>query len=168
MRPDGTPAGWRAQRGWRTRRPNTLTSGFASHGKDVKIPRVRFDDLGRSHATRLLKEGVAPKGARERLGQATIAVTLDRYSHVMPGAREDVAARVDRALKSALGRRAKHETLTSCDQLVSICWLSDSLVLKHPTNSTAEGCRSGRTGRSRKPLCALRTVGSNPTPSATT
>ena len=29
-----------------------------------------------------------------------------------------------------------------------------------------EGCRSGRTGRSRKPLYALRTVGSNPTPSA--
>ena len=30
----------------------------------------------------------------------------------------------------------------------------------------AERCRSGRTGRSRKPLCALRTVGSNPTLSA--
>src|SRR3972149_1488005 len=30
-----------------------------------------------------------------------------------------------------------------------------------------EGCRSGLSGRSRKPLCALwRTVGSNPTPSA--
>lgn len=58
----------------------------------------------------MLKEGVDPKLARERLGQATIAVTLDRYSHVMPGMREDVVARVDRALKSALGRRAKHET----------------------------------------------------------
>ena len=95
---------------WRTRRPNTLTSGFASHGMDMKIPRVRFDDRGRSHATRLLKEGVDPKGARERLEHATIAVTLDLCSHVMPGMREDVAARVDRALKSGLGRRAKHET----------------------------------------------------------
>ena len=33
--------------------------------------------------------------------------------------------------------------------------------------AAAERCRSGRTGRSRKPLCALRTVGSNPTLSAT-
>ena len=32
--------------------------------------------------------------------------------------------------------------------------------------TVAERCRSGRTGRSRKPLCALRTVGSNPTLSA--
>ena len=31
----------------------------------------------------------------------------------------------------------------------------------------AEGCRSGRTGRSRKPLYLMGTVGSNPTPSAT-
>ena len=34
--------------------------------------------------------------------------------------------------------------------------------------AVAERCRSGRTGRSRKPLCALRTVGSNPTLSANT
>ena len=90
--------------------PNTLTSGVASHGEDMKIPRVRSDDLGHSHATQLLKEGVDPKGARERLGHATIALTLDLSSHVMPGMREAVAARVDRALKFALGRRAKHET----------------------------------------------------------
>ena len=90
--------------------PNTLTSGFASHVKDTKIPRVRSDDLRHTHATQLLKEGVHPKIAQERLGHATIAVTLDLYSHVMPGMQEDAAARVDRALKSALGRRAKHET----------------------------------------------------------
>ena len=34
--------------------------------------------------------------------------------------------------------------------------------------SSPEGCESGRIGRSRKPLCVLRTVGSNPTPSAKT
>ena len=37
-----------------------------------------------------------------------------------------------------------------------------------PRRSSPEGCRSGRTGRSRKPLWPARvTVGSNPTPSAT-
>jgi hypothetical protein len=37
-----------------------------------------------------------------------------------------------------------------------------SSQLRSPT----EGCESGRIGRSRKPLWALPTVGSNPTPSA--
>ena len=32
--------------------------------------------------------------------------------------------------------------------------------------SRSEGCESGRIGRSRKPLCLMGTVGSNPTPSA--
>ena len=45
-----------------------------------------------------------------RLRHATIAVTLDLYSHVMPGMQEDAAARVDKSLRTALGRRAKHET----------------------------------------------------------
>jgi integrase len=85
--------------------PNTLTSGFTSHVRNMSIPRVRFHDLRHTHATQLLKEGVHPKVAQERLGHATIAVTLDLYSHVMPGMQEDAAARVDRALKSALGRR---------------------------------------------------------------
>jgi integrase len=86
--------------------PNTLTSGFASLVRRTDIPRVRFHDLRHTHATQLLKEGVHPKVAQERLGHATIAVTLDLYSHVMPGMQEDAAMRVDRALKSALGRRA--------------------------------------------------------------
>ncbi len=90
--------------------PNTLTSGFASRVRDMDIPRVRFHDLRHTHATQLLKEGVHPKVAQERLGHATIAVTLDLYSHVMPGMQEDAAARVDRALKTALGKRVEHDT----------------------------------------------------------
>ena len=39
---------------------------------------------------------------------------------------------------------------------------------RRQARAAAERCRSGRTGRSRKPLCALRTVGSNPTLSAKT
>ena len=89
--------------------PNTLTSGFASRVRNMNIPRVRFHDLRHTHATQLLKEGVHPKIAQERLGHATIAVTLDLYSHVMPGMQKDAAARVDRSLRSALGRLAKHD-----------------------------------------------------------
>ena len=45
--------------------------------------------------------------AHERLGHATIAVTLDLYSDVMPGMQEDAAMKVDRALRTALGKRAE-------------------------------------------------------------
>jgi integrase len=87
--------------------PNTLTSGFASFVTKMDIPKVRFHDLRHTHATQLLKEGVHPKVAQERLGHATIAVTLDLYSHVMPGMQEDAALRVDTALRAALGKRDK-------------------------------------------------------------
>lgn len=89
--------------------PNTLTSGFASLVKTLDIPRVRFHDLRHTHATHLLKEGVHPKVAQERLGHATIAVTLDLYSHVMPGMQENAALKVDTALRAALGKRDKAE-----------------------------------------------------------
>ena len=87
--------------------PNTLTSGFASFIENADLPRIRFHDLRHTHATHLLKAGVHPKVAQERLGHATIAVTLDLYSHVMPGMQEDAAMKVDRALRTALGKLAE-------------------------------------------------------------
>ncbi len=92
--PDGTPIN-----------PNTLTSGFASLVGRTDIPRVTFHGLRHTHATQLFQAGVHPKVAQERLGHSTIAVTLDLYSHVMPGMQEDAALRVDSALRTALGKR---------------------------------------------------------------
>ena len=66
---------------------------------------MRFHDLRHSHATHLLASGVHPKIAQERLGHATVAVTLDLYSHVLPGMQEEAAARVDDALREALQKR---------------------------------------------------------------
>ncbi len=85
--------------------PNTLTSGFASLVRRTDIPRVTFHGLRHTHATQLFQAGVHPKVAQERLGHSTIAVTLDLYSHVMPGMQEDAALRVDSALRTALGKR---------------------------------------------------------------
>jgi integrase len=44
----------------------------------------------------MLKQGVHPKIVQERLGHATIAVTLDMYSHVAPGLQEAAAASFDK------------------------------------------------------------------------
>lgn len=58
--------------------------------------------LGHTHSTRLLKAGVHPKVVSERLGYASIGITLDTYSHVMPGIQEEAAEKIDAGLRKAL------------------------------------------------------------------
>ncbi len=49
------------------------------------LPRIRFHDLRHTCATLLLARNVHPKYVQELLGHATVAITLDTYSHVIPG-----------------------------------------------------------------------------------
>jgi integrase len=63
---------------------------------------IRFHDLRHTHATQLLKVGVHPKVVSERLGHASISITLDTYSHVMPGMQEEAAEKIDAGLRAAL------------------------------------------------------------------
>ena len=66
--------------------------------KKARLPRVRFHDLRHTCATLLLAKGTHPKFVQELLGHATIAITLDTYSHVMPGMGDQTA----RAMQDAL------------------------------------------------------------------
>jgi integrase len=68
---------------------------------------VRLHDLRHSHATHLLASGIHPKVAQERLGHASVAITLDLYSHVLPGMQAEAADRVDLAVREAINRRLK-------------------------------------------------------------
>ncbi len=43
----------------------------------------------------MLKQGIHPKVVQERLGHASIQMTLDTYSHVAPGLQEAAAKRFD-------------------------------------------------------------------------
>jgi len=63
---------------------------------------IRFHDLRHTHATQLLKVGVHPEVVSERLGHASIGITLDTYSHVMPGMQEDAAEKIDAGLRASL------------------------------------------------------------------
>jgi hypothetical protein len=46
--------------------------------------------------------GVHPKVASERLSHSRVGITLDLYSHVIPGMQEDAAADLDRAFKATI------------------------------------------------------------------
>jgi integrase len=61
---------------------------------ELDLPRVTLHGLRHTWASLALQAGVNPKVVSERLGHATVAFTLDTYSHVMPGIQEDAAARV--------------------------------------------------------------------------
>jgi integrase len=85
--------------------PNSLTHEFVRlSAKASDLPRIRFHDLRHTHATHLLANGVHPKVAQERLGHSSVGITLDLYSHVLPGMQEDAAAKVDAAIRAAIER----------------------------------------------------------------
>ena len=65
---------------------------------------VRFHDLRHTHATLLLRQGTHPKVVSERLGHATIGITLDTYSHVLPDMQDEAAKRLDGVLAVAMGK----------------------------------------------------------------
>jgi integrase len=68
------------------------------------LPRIRFHDLRHCHATHLLRAGVHPKVVQERLGHSQVRVTLDTYSHVLPGLQEEAVRRLERLLWPAHGK----------------------------------------------------------------
>jgi integrase len=57
--------------------------------KRASLPVVRFHDLRHTCATLALSANVNPKVVSEMLGHATVAITLDIYSHVLPDMQQD-------------------------------------------------------------------------------
>jgi integrase len=64
---------------------------LVKHLGTAELPRVRFHDLRHTAATLLLSARVNPKVVSELLGHATVAITLDIYSHVLPDMQHDAA-----------------------------------------------------------------------------
>ena len=56
-----------------------------------------------SYATAALAAGIPAKMVSERLGHANVAITLDTYSHVIPGMDEQAAATVADLILAAEG-----------------------------------------------------------------
>jgi integrase len=77
---------------------NLRQRNFARLLKEARLPHIRFHDLRHTCATLLLTQGTHPKYVQDLLGHATIAITLDTYSHVMPGMGDQTA----RAMQDAL------------------------------------------------------------------
>jgi integrase len=85
--------------------PTYMTHQWVKLIRVSGLPVHRLHDLRHTHATHLLSSGIHPKVASERLGHSKVGITLDLYSHVMPGMQEDAAAKVDAALQIAMANR---------------------------------------------------------------
>ena len=62
------------------------------------LPHMTFHQLRHTAATILLLKNVNPKIVSEMLGHASIAITLDTYSHVLPNMQDSAVAAMEEAL----------------------------------------------------------------------
>lgn len=70
-------------RGSVTRR-SEVYSTFIRHLEEFGLPRIRFHDLRHTAITMMLRYGVDVRTAADIAGHADPAITLSRYSHVLP------------------------------------------------------------------------------------
>ena len=81
--------------------PSTVSHAFGDLCKKAGIEGIRFHDLRHTMATLMMKRGTNPKIVQERLGHSSIAVTMDIYSHVVPGMQELAAMQFEEGLRGA-------------------------------------------------------------------
>ena len=82
-RPDGRPLV-----------PWVVSKVFRDHGRAAMLPPIPLHGLRHTYATLALASGVNPRIVSGRLGHATVALTLDVYSHVLPQADREAAERI--------------------------------------------------------------------------
>ena len=76
---------------------NLTARNFKPILRRAELPDIRLHDLRHTCATLLVGKGVHPKLVQELLGHATISITLDTYSHVLPGMGDQIASAMESA-----------------------------------------------------------------------
>ena len=91
--------------GW-LRGSNFSRGVWATISEKAELPEaLTFHDLRHTHASLLIKQDVHIKTIQERLGHANIQVTLDTYSHLLPGMQAEASERLE-ALFEENGRQS--------------------------------------------------------------
>ncbi len=77
---------------------NLLRRHFKPIRDKAGLPKIRLYDLRHTTATLLLSAGENPKVVSERLGHASIVLTLDTYSHVLPTMQKDATIKMEKLM----------------------------------------------------------------------
>lgn len=89
---------FRSTTGTRLQRHNLVTRSFKPLLKRAGLPDMPFHGLRHTAASLLFSQNVHPKIVQEMLGHSDISVTLNIYSHLIPGMQEAVAKATESAL----------------------------------------------------------------------
>jgi integrase len=77
---------------------NLRNRSFTPLLKKADLPRITFHDLRHTCASLLFQRNVHPKLVQDLLGHASVAITLDTYSHMLPGMGGEAANAIVEAL----------------------------------------------------------------------
>jgi len=77
---------------------NLIDRHFKPLLKKAEVPDIRLYDLRHTTATLLLSAGENPKVVSERLGHASIVLTLDTYSHVLPTMQQTATDKLEKMM----------------------------------------------------------------------
>ena len=87
--------------------PSVITHNFHRVTKRAGISGCRFHDLRHTFASLMLMRGAKPKVISEALGHASVAFTMDVYSHIIDGMQEDAMALLDEVLPAGVNGQRK-------------------------------------------------------------
>ena len=75
--------------------PDSVTQAWRKLARRIGLKGIRLHDCRHTHASLLLKQNVHPAIVAQRLGHASVQITLDVYSHILPGLQRAAANRFD-------------------------------------------------------------------------
>ncbi|MGH2749359.1 MAG: tyrosine-type recombinase/integrase [Actinomycetota bacterium] len=79
--------------------PDSISKRFTKLIERSGLPKLRLHDLRHTHASHLLLNGANIKVVQERLGHASVTITLDTYGHLLPTTQREAI--------NALAKRSK-------------------------------------------------------------
>jgi integrase len=82
--------------------PYSLSHASAKTAKRAGLENVRFHDLRHTLASLMLLRGAKPKVTSEALGHASVAFTLDTYSHIIEGMQSEAMELLDEILPAGV------------------------------------------------------------------
>ena len=125
--------------------PRNFTRMLHRIVKSYGIPRLNVHGLRHTFATRLLEENERPKVVQEMLGHATIGITLDTYSHVMPELKKSAAEKLNHFFNSPVPSRYKRrKTIGFSIEFLLQYYCSNPMIFRyfHKKRRAAISCDS--------------------------
>lgn len=77
--------------------PRNILKYFQRELERLGLPKIPFHNLRHSCASFHLAAGTSPKFVQELLGHTTVAFTLRKYSHLLPGVAEEAVEKLNRS-----------------------------------------------------------------------